>query len=685
MVKKAQKTSVEAPKWTKSSWGQILELKPRVRDKWNLQAITSRADLANLLVDTLESDNSTFDNEARMLVDGWCQLAYQELDLMFPSSKGRKTHGLREKRRTFFNVHYELLKPDVSQASKCLNKARQEHGLEHLKPIHLIYKQCLIIPESVKRVSRDHKSNSSAGAKPDNTIVAPSSSSKVDEGQPTPDSGKALDHTHVTEVAAEIRSIECVQDTTQHVPSLGMDSLEPNTSLLSIPSLIYEDSIHSGPSEGITPSTMLSELPNVFSQPPKQTRRGTRGIDSRKQWNDKKILENEQDGTPASTADTVVEVNATPVAEHSNESKKKKSKKLKPPRKNKKRNQALSVSGQQVRIAKKNSEMESSESIPQMLHEAAPMREGLSSLSPDGGNMLQLDIEITKTVGEPESSPGLKTARLGSHLMGVNVTSFQTPPKSCDSAFEYPKSSSSEALDRVNLRMVSPYPTIPIPVAPTTGKVSNIYTPHNYSPAPLSQAIYHQPPASVSVEEPNGSNPKAQGQSENVLFPGSATKSSPRGGIRIPVWAVSRQELCELPYFKSMQGGVYSRAHTVYGYLLGRFPSPRDAWRHDGRIIVSHGGGKNMINEDQMQPDDSTPIAQSKHHLGDDQLETDASIRGLLRAYRMFRPIVLIAEADYEHLQKFNLKRGYAKDANYYVLGHYAIVAAWGKSILPYF
>ncbi|QRW08301.1 melanoma inhibitory activity protein 3 [Ceratobasidium sp. AG-Ba] len=612
MVKKA-KTSVEAPKWTKSSWNQILELKPRVRDKWNLQAITSRADLANLLVDALESDNSTVDNEAasRRLVDGWCQLAYQELDMMFPGSKGRKTHGLREKRRTFFNVHYELLKPDVSQANKCLNKARQEHGLEHLKPIHLIYKQCLIIPESVKRVSGDHKSNSSAEAKPNNTIIAPSSSSKADGVQPTTDSGKALDHIHVTEVAAEIRSIECVQDTTQHIPSPGMDSLEPNTSLLSTPSLIYEDSIHSGPSEGITPSTILSELPNVFSQPPKQTRRGTRGLDSRKQWNDKKILENEQDGTSASTADAGVEVNATPVAEHSNESKKKKSKKLKPPRKNKKRNQALSASGQQARIAKKNSEMESSEFIPQTLQESAPMRP-----------------EITKTVAEPESSPGLKTARLSSHLMGVNITSFQTPPKSCDSAFEYPKSSSSEALDRVNLRMVSPRPTIPISVAPTTGS---------------------------------------------------------RDGIRIPVWAVSRQELCELPYFKSMQGGVYSRAHTVYGYLLGRFPSPRDAWRHDGRIIVSHGGGKNMINEDQMQPDGSAPIAQSKHQLGDDQLETDASIRGLLRAYRMFRPIVLIAEADYEHLQKFNLKRGYAKDANYYVLGHYAIVAAWGRSILAYF
>ncbi|CUA74464.1 Melanoma inhibitory activity protein 3 [Rhizoctonia solani] len=140
--------------------------------------------------------------------------------------------------------------------------------------------------------------------------------------------------------------------------------------------------------------------------------------------------------------------------------------------------------------------------------------------------------------------------------------------------------------------------------------------------------------------------------------------------VRIPVWAKSRQELCELPYFKSMQGGVYTRGGTVYGYLLGRFPSPRDAWCHDGRLIVSHGGGKNVMDEGE----DPT---KAKHQLGDDQLESDKSVRALLTSYRMFRPIVILAEADYEHLQKFNLKQGYAERASYYVLGHYAIVAAW--------
>ena len=71
-----------------------------------------------------------------------------------------------------------------------------------------------------------------------------------------------------------------------------------------------------------------------------------------------------------------------------------------------------------------------------------------------------------------------------------------------------------------------------------------------------------------------------------------------------------------------------------------------------------------------------------KHQLGGDQLESDKSIRALLTSYRMFRPIVIMAEADYEPLLKFDLKQGHAKDANYYVLGHYAIVAAWGKGSL---
>ncbi|CAE6431560.1 unnamed protein product [Rhizoctonia solani] len=143
--------------------------------------------------------------------------------------------------------------------------------------------------------------------------------------------------------------------------------------------------------------------------------------------------------------------------------------------------------------------------------------------------------------------------------------------------------------------------------------------------------------------------------------------------VRIPVWAKSRQELCELPYFKSMQGGVYTRGNTVYGYLLGRFPSPRDGWFHQRRLIISHGGGKNVMDEGDNDPN------KARHQLGDDQLESDKSVRALLTAYRMFRPIVILAEADYGPLWEFNLKQGYTEGANYYVLGHYAIVAVWAE------
>lgn len=93
----------------------------------------------------------------------------------------------------------------------------------------------------------------------------------------------------------------------------------------------------------------------------------------------------------------------------------------------------------------------------------------------------------------------------------------------------------------------------------------------------------------------------------------------------------------------------------------------------------SDSGGKNVVDESEVNPDDLAAPPKPKHQLGGDQLESDMSVRALLTSYRMFRPIVIMAEADYEPLLKFDLKQGHAKEANYYVLGHYAIVAAWGK------
>lgn len=120
----------------------------------------------------------------------------------------------------------------------------------------------------------------------------------------------------------------------------------------------------------------------------------------------------------------------------------------------------------------------------------------------------------------------------------------------------------------------------------------------------------------------------------------------PRLKARPPVWAYSRQEICEvssrpyrakepqkrklivlsrfcqtLPWWRAFQSGVspsccllryqshtpnsvtdavspatsflpsqlYMRKKTGLGYLLDSYPAPRDTWAHNGRVVVSHG------------------------------------------------------------------------------------------------
>ena len=59
---------------------------------------------------------------------------------------------------------------------------------------------------------------------------------------------------------------------------------------------------------------------------------------------------------------------------------------------------------------------------------------------------------------------------------------------------------------------------------------------------------------------------------------------------RPPVWAESRQELCEaLPYYRAFQSGLYMYNRVAFGYLLEAFPAPRDIWAQHGKIIISHG------------------------------------------------------------------------------------------------
>ncbi|GAW02468.1 hypothetical protein LENED_004126 [Lentinula edodes] len=59
------------------------------------------------------------------------------------------------------------------------------------------------------------------------------------------------------------------------------------------------------------------------------------------------------------------------------------------------------------------------------------------------------------------------------------------------------------------------------------------------------------------------------------------------------IWAESRQEVCEsFDWFRSYQGGVYFANNITKGYLLSGFPAKRDGFFHNGKLIISHGGGK---------------------------------------------------------------------------------------------
>ncbi|KAF7980743.1 hypothetical protein HWV62_36767 [Athelia sp. TMB] len=121
-----------------------------------------------------------------------------------------------------------------------------------------------------------------------------------------------------------------------------------------------------------------------------------------------------------------------------------------------------------------------------------------------------------------------------------------------------------------------------------------------------------------------------------------------------PIWATSRQEVCEsLDWFRSYHGGVYFSNDVVKGYLLGGFASiggkHESLHSRDGRLV---------------------PQAAS------DQLEQDKSVRALLNNYSQNRPIVLIADDRFK-LFPYNLS---ATNCAYVVLGFYCITNVWGNA-----
>ncbi|KAF6760318.1 hypothetical protein DFP72DRAFT_843792 [Ephemerocybe angulata] len=129
--------------------------------------------------------------------------------------------------------------------------------------------------------------------------------------------------------------------------------------------------------------------------------------------------------------------------------------------------------------------------------------------------------------------------------------------------------------------------------------------------------------------------------------------------------------VCEtFEWFRSYQGGVYFSNDIVKGYLLSAFGAKthrRDVFKHDGRLIISHGGGR------------AESVHSEKGRLtvrpAEDQRSDDKSVRALLKTYRERRPIVLIIDDRYA---KFPYDLA-SKGVTYAVLGFYMIVNAWAE------
>ncbi|KAK0495928.1 hypothetical protein EDD18DRAFT_1074824 [Armillaria luteobubalina] len=135
-----------------------------------------------------------------------------------------------------------------------------------------------------------------------------------------------------------------------------------------------------------------------------------------------------------------------------------------------------------------------------------------------------------------------------------------------------------------------------------------------------------------------------------------------------PIWARSRQEVCETwDWFRSYQGGVYFSQNEAKGYLLSAFSSKRDGWFHNGKLIISHGGGKA----------ESISHSKGRHEkqAASDQNAQDFSVRALLNSFHNNTPVALLIDDKYVH---FPFSLG-ARDITYAVLGFYKITHFWSE------
>lgn len=141
-----------------------------------------------------------------------------------------------------------------------------------------------------------------------------------------------------------------------------------------------------------------------------------------------------------------------------------------------------------------------------------------------------------------------------------------------------------------------------------------------------------------------------------------------------PVWAKHRQEVCEtVEWFRSYQGGVYFNKNYAHGYLLSAFSASRDIFHHQGKLIISHGGGRA---EALHTKEGRTSTTQAS-----DQHADDLSVRALLLSYEQRHPVVLLIDDKYE-LFPYDL-HATNPDYTYVALGNYLITRVWAERCIP--
>ncbi|PPQ76611.1 hypothetical protein CVT24_011328 [Panaeolus cyanescens] len=186
-----------------------------------------------------------------------------------------------------------------------------------------------------------------------------------------------------------------------------------------------------------------------------------------------------------------------------------------------------------------------------------------------------------------------------------------------------------------------------------------------------------EPPSTLGVAPPNNTClagihevDMTKATTDGAFEPIMETPQFPRPPLLAypPIWSQSRQELCEsFDWFRSYQGGVYFTGGIVKGYLLSAFGAKRDFFKHEGKLIVSHGGGR------------AESIHSTKGNLAtiaaSDQLADDKSVRALRQNFLQNIPLALVIDDKYPFFPHELASR----DVTYAVLGFYTISHMWAE------